>query len=74
VSGTLTTQPNGAPDDFNSDGLTVTSSGNYSAVIKKGVISDLKKGTTKIGEIKSDGIYVDGKKFVLEPFNLDINL
>lgn len=74
VSGTLTTQPNGAPDDFNSDGLTVTSSGNYSAVIKKGVTSDLKKGTTKIGEIKSDGIYVDGKKFVLEPFTQDINL
>ncbi len=74
ASGTLTTQPNGAPDDINSDGLTVTSSGSYSAVIKKGGASDLKKGATKVGEIKSDGWYVDGKKFVVEPITLDLGI
>ena len=58
----------------NSDGLTVTSSGSYSAVIKKGVTSNLMKGTTKVGEIKSDGWYVDGKKFVVEPLTLDLDI
>jgi hypothetical protein len=74
ASGTLTSQPNGAGDDINSDGLTVTSSGSYSAVIKKGVTSNLMKGTTKVGEIKSDGWYVDGKKFVVEPLTLDLDI
>ena len=74
ASGTLTSQPNGAEDAINSDGLTVTSSGSYSAVIKKGVTSNLMKGTTKVGEIKSDGWYVDGKKFVVEPLTLDLGI
>lgn len=74
MSGTLTSQPNGGSDEFNSGGLTVTSSGSYSAVIKKGVTSNLMKGITKVGEIKSDGWYVENKKFVVEPINLDVDI